>query len=284
MTPTGTCTARIHIGDSSFVATFVILPDCCKDLILGMDFLRDYGAVINIPERMVTFSASPYVDTIHDEEHERLRIADDVTIQPRSCRLVTVSCQKPYHGNVIAEQIVALLLTHGVSIARGVLDMTCGHADVLLTNFSNERRHIQKGTAIAYCDDITQVKDCLAVRQEATIPASTPLSVDVSSTLSPSERQRLLELIHQFEDCFSTTSKVKQTPLTKHRIITDDTTRPIRQNPYRVAPKEREEIQKQVTKMLEDDVIQPSNSPWASPVVLVKRKTAACAFASITAN
>lgn len=59
MTPTGKCTARLVVDDSNFVATFVILPDCCKELILGMDFLREYGAVINIPERIVTFSAHP---------------------------------------------------------------------------------------------------------------------------------------------------------------------------------------------------------------------------------
>ena len=30
MTPTGKCTARLIIGDTSFVATFVLLPECCK--------------------------------------------------------------------------------------------------------------------------------------------------------------------------------------------------------------------------------------------------------------
>lgn len=288
MTPTGKCTARLRIGDSSFVATFVILPECCKELILGMDFLRDYGAVINIPERLVTFSASPDVDSNYDRQHGHLRLAEDVTMPPRACCLVSVSSERPYHGDVIAEQISVLLLTQGVAIARGILALNRGHAAVLLTNFSNERRHVPKGTAVAFFDDIVQVKDCFAVHDQGMndkiIPPPATLSVDVSTNLLPAERQRLLELIQQFEDCFSYTSKVKQTPLTKHRIITDDATSPIKQNPYRVAPKEREEIQKHVKKMLEDDVIQPSKSPWASPVVLVKKKTAAYASVLTTAS
>lgn len=56
LTPTGKCTARIRISKANFVGTFVILPQCCKDLILAMDFLREYHAIINIPERLVTFS------------------------------------------------------------------------------------------------------------------------------------------------------------------------------------------------------------------------------------
>lgn len=65
---------------------------------------------------------------------------------------------------------------------------------------------------------------------------------------------------------------MRRASITKHRIITEEATRPVCQHPYRVSPKEREVIKKQVDEMLADDVIQASNSPWASPVVLVKKK------------
>ena len=42
--------------------------------------------------------------------------------------------------------------------------------------------------------------------------------------------------------------------------------------------KERDVIQKQVKEMLDDDIVQPSNSPWASPVVLVKKKDGTLRF------
>lgn len=67
-------------------------------------------------------------------------------------------------------------------------------------------------------------------------------------------------------------------PLTKHRIITEADARPIWQNPYRVAPKEHEAIQKQMKTMLEDGVIRPSKGIWALPVVLVKKKDGSLCF------
>lgn len=45
-------------------------------------------------------------------------------------------------------------------------------------------------------------------------------------------------------------------------------TRRIAQHPYRAGPKAREEEQFQVEKMLSAGVIEPTQSPWASPVVL----------------
>lgn len=274
LTPIGKCTARINIGDSSFVANFVILPDCCKNVILGMDFLREYGAVINIPDGILTFS----VDQSAGLQRRSLRIIDDVTVPPLSCRLVPVRCDTEYNGEGLAEQIIMLLLTQGVAIPRSLVEVIHGEAEVLLTNFSNERRHLAKGAAVAYLDEIAEFCECFAL-QEGDQDTLAPLPVlDVSASLSPAERQRLVDLLHQFNDCFSSTSRVRQTPLTKHRIITEETARPIRQNPYRVAPKEREAIQEQVKKMLDDDVIQPSKSPWASPVVMVKKKDGSLRF------
>ena len=47
---------------------------------------------------------------------------------------------------------------------------------------------------------------------------------------------------------------------------------PIRQRLRRVPYGKREVLEQEVTKMLNDDIIEPSNSPWASPVVLVRKK------------
>ena len=45
-----------------------------------------------------------------------------------------------------------------------------------------------------------------------------------------------------------------------------------------MAPLEQEFIKKEVNRMLEHNLIQPSESPWASPVVLVRKKNGKLRF------
>ena len=53
---------------------------------------------------------------------------------------------------------------------------------------------------------------------------------------------------------------------------------PINCNPYRVSHKEREVVREHVKSMLESDVIEPSNSPWSSPVVLAPKADGSLRF------
>lgn len=62
------------------------------------------------------------------------------------------------------------------------------------------------------------------------------------------------------------------TPLTKHHIKIKSDCEPIK---FRYAPRNpamQEIIDQEIDKMLQDDVIEPSNSPWSSPIVIVKKK------------
>lgn len=60
------------------------------------------------------------------------------------------------------------------------------------------------------------------------------------------------------------------TNLVEHEILTD--ARPIKQRYYPVSPVKQEMLEAEVKKMLEDHVIEPSRSPWSSPVILVPKK------------
>ena len=60
------------------------------------------------------------------------------------------------------------------------------------------------------------------------------------------------------------------TKLIQHEIHTDSP--PIRQPFRRQNPQVREQESEQLKEMLDNGIVQPSNSPWASPVVMVKKK------------
>ncbi|UYV76799.1 K02A2.6-like [Cordylochernes scorpioides] len=95
----------------------------------------------------------------------------------------------------------------------------------------------------------------------------------IDTDISNEDRVRLLGVLRKYTDVFEfqkaslNTSSLK----VKHRIETGDHA-PIKQSPYRVSPKEKSIIQTEVDNMFKLGIIQPSDSPWSSPVVLVKKK------------
>jgi len=58
-----------------------------------------------------------------------------------------------------------------------------------------------------------------------------------------------------------------------HKIVLNDAKQsPITQNPYRMSPFELEQLKEQLDDMLQKGWITPSDSPWSSPVLFVKKK------------
>ena len=91
------------------------------------------------------------------------------------------------------------------------------------------------------------------------------------SQLKNMEFKRLQELIFKHRDVFSWHEyDVGQTNVTEHHIDTVDA-KPIKQKPYKCAYAMKTEIERQIELMLKNGIIKESNSPWASPVVMVKK-------------
>jgi hypothetical protein len=63
----------------------------------------------------------------------------------------------------------------------------------------------------------------------------------------------------------------------QHHIDTGSS-QPIRQRAYRHTPQHKQEIDQQITQMLEADIIRESDTPWQAPVILVKKKSGELRF------
>ena len=89
--------------------------------------------------------------------------------------------------------------------------------------------------------------------------------------LTAEEARQLYDLLHEFSDVFSESSHdLGRTDMVKHLINTGGAA-PIRQPPRRLPLAKREEAIGAVKEMYKQGVIEPSASPWSSPVVLVKK-------------
>ncbi|GFW79739.1 retrovirus-related Pol polyprotein from transposon 17.6 [Trichonephila clavipes] len=85
-------------------------------------------------------------------------------------------------------------------------------------------------------------------------------------------------LFQEFEDVFSrNSSDIGHTTVTQHRIDTADHP-PIKQHPRRLPFAKQEEVGTLLREMQENDITEPSSSPWASPIVLVRKKDGSTRF------
>ena len=94
--------------------------------------------------------------------------------------------------------------------------------------------------------------------------------IDLSDTdLTDTQQAQLKSLIAEYRDIFALLpEELGRTGLVRHRIDTGDHA-PIRQRPYRVSDTQCGIIEEHVADMLNRGIIQPSVSPWSSPIIFI---------------
>ncbi|KAG1224142.1 hypothetical protein G6F67_009555 [Rhizopus microsporus] len=86
-----------------------------------------------------------------------------------------------------------------------------------------------------------------------------------------SELERAIKT--EFQDVFRNDLPPGLPPIrtVEHVIHTGDA-KPINRPPFKMSPKELDELQKQLKELLDVGFIRPSSSPWGAPVLFVRKK------------
>jgi len=96
--------------------------------------------------------------------------------------------------------------------------------------------------------------------------------------LTKEQGQLFKNLLEEFADLFAKDiTELGRTDKVNHRIYTEDVP-PVKLHSYNMPPDEQNFIKEEIERMLESNIIQPSESPWASPVVLVRKKNGKLRF------
>ena len=147
---------------------------------------------------------------------------------------------------------------------------------------------LYKGTKVASLSGIGEVISC---EQSVSVSSvhqhcdDTPAMLEeafqslLENTSLTSDHQNVLfSLLMEYADVFAISDdQLGRTNVLQHEIHTENVS-PIRQRFRRMSPQKREEMQKLLSDMLAKNIISPSKSPWASPVVLVKKKDGTSRF------
>lgn len=84
--------------------------------------------------------------------------------------------------------------------------------------------------------------------------------------------QEIQDVLSDFGDLFQKPTELPPSRVYDHSISLLPNTVPVNCRPYRYSPDQKTEIERQVAEMLNSGMVVPSLSPFASPVLLVKKK------------
>ena len=151
---------------------------------------------------------------------------------------------------------------------------------VRMVNVTEEKRKVLVGSELAKCETANFVvcSDFENGFQESKYSKEMPKHLtelyegSTKDLVDENQRRKVFDLLCENADVFSSdSSDLGRTGIVKHRIITGSA-KPIKQPPRRLPLAKRDVACQAIDDMLKHGVIEPSTSPWSSPVVLVAKK------------
>ena len=232
----------------------------------------------------------------------RVKLLQTVRIPPFQSKNVPVQLE----GNTTSNQPFLIESSEyrrddGLYIGNSLVQTISGNrAQVVITNLSALTQKMSKGCQIGQCSEVNiiQQEELHDIHQRQNVTASV-MSMSTSdadtrkkklaaflteegNSLQPQNKDRLIQLLQEFHYAFVLEDGERgETDLIKMEIDTDNAA-PQRQPTRRAPFAAREEISKQLLQMQEQGVIHPSSSPWATPVVLARKKDGSLRFVLIT--
>ncbi|UYV61817.1 hypothetical protein LAZ67_1006716 [Cordylochernes scorpioides] len=101
-----------------------------------------------------------------------------------------------------------------------------------------------------------------------------PEDINVNHSLTSKERQEILDVVNEYRDCFALgMEELGCTDVTKMDIKEVDGSKPVCLRPYKTTASERETIREIVREWKDNGIVTETRSPYASPVLLVRKKT-----------
>ncbi|GFV11536.1 retrovirus-related Pol polyprotein from transposon 412 [Trichonephila clavipes] len=251
----GKLKVKIKFGDATYQHA-VYVADIADPFILGLDFLKEHGFTLDfnknelrsIHEEVTIFKIKHRTESIR-----QVTANENITIPPRT------------------EIIVPGYIGNDVSFNSGLIGTAENKANGLLI----------ASTLVDLSRKLSRPVTCVC-KSSSLLLSNSPqqLTPDLLENveLSPEQKSSAERLFQEFEDVFSrNSSDIGHTTVTQHRIDTADHP-PIKQHPRRLPFAKQEEVGTLLREMQENDIIEPSSSPWASPIVLVRKKDGSTRF------
>ncbi|KAK7877355.1 hypothetical protein WMY93_031928 [Mugilogobius chulae] len=280
----GTIDMTFHLGQTSWRHTFHVLRESTQAVLLGLDFLAENRALLDLGRGVLEIGGASLPLLYQTQLIPKccnVSLADSIVLPPLSEALVPVHVRSPGGATKPVTDFEGYLEPNvpdsaGLVVAHTVANVKNGITVARVLNPTGKAVELKPGLYLGEFYPV-QESDIVATPLPSSSGKAGEASVDSSamigdSPISEEQKAQLLQLLSCFSDVFSPPDHNSgRCSLVKHHIRTGDHP-PVKQRAYRASPEKRAEIERQVARLLAEGLVEESYSPWASPVVLVKKK------------
>ena len=173
--------------------------------------------------------------------------------------------------------------TETLLVAKALVDPSNGNIPVRIANITDQDKTINKLTYTATCEIVRvndEDSDICRVFQTSECDDNYPeipthlqdLCARSCINIDDFQLEQVKSILIKHKNTFSKTKNdLGRATAIRHKINTG-TALPIKQQPRRLPFSKREEVDREIQRLLDCGLIEPSKSPWAAPIVLVKKK------------
>ena len=269
-----------------FVITALVARGVIYEAIMGLDFMLKYKAVLNTVAHNLSLHTNG-TKTLHNLIRRKVVfksinviVTEKMIIEPRMETRIACELEEEI------EDGVSIYLEPDENFLNNIPIVLAGAVDIVnknevTTQFINptwKLISIRPGTIIGHAEIMEE--EATDKRHE-TVAGSTDWikTVDVGKDgFTSTEKKRIHELLADYSDIFCKGEyDLRRTNVIEHGIDLNGP-KPKRCGPRPLNPTSRVELEKQLKEMMDHDMIQPSRSEFACPVVLVKKKNGSIRF------
>lgn len=233
-------------------------------VLLGHSFTEKPHLIITKTPDKIIFQKVSHNDKVH------LISRDQVTVPVNTLRAVPVQCASLEKGIVFVDGSIRGQEGQQYYLLPGEYGITNNGCALLIQNVSDSDITIKKDVLMTRATQIYMMSNVSEVTVSVIEPCDT---INCNPNLSEEHRAALKDVLTEYRDCFSSSLKdLGYTNATKMTIDLEDS-QPVVYRPYRMSHSERSLVRDMVDDMLSSGIVRESSSPYASPIVLVKKKT-----------
>lgn len=273
------------------------------DILLGTDMLSAHKFVLNFRHFTVKCARNlilpmevQWVEESAPCSLETLLAVEKSEVKAFSQVLVQVQAPKLQENNFCFSAFVfpaEEAARNGILCAKGYPDFHGGLSEVLVVNATPNSVKIAPGDTVGFvslkqADDLVDImepqEDVCLVSEDFSKKISNqpiPSNLDLTSAkniLTRTEFNKLIQLLRGLSNVWRKPDEKLGAGVSFRHAVDTGSSRPVNEKPRRLQPRKMTEALAEVERMQSLNVIEPTNSPWAAPIVLVTKKDGSTRF------